>query len=36
MIFNAKNRKLIQKIWAVISIVAIIGMVGFSLIALIR
>jgi ABC-type nitrate/sulfonate/bicarbonate transport system permease component len=36
MIFNAKNRKIIQKVWAVISIIAIIGMVGFSLIALLR
>lgn len=34
MIFNAKNRKKIQLIWAVISIVAILGMIGFSLIPL--
>lgn len=36
MIFNAKNRKVIQKIWAVVSILAIIGMLGFSLITLLR
>jgi hypothetical protein len=35
MIFTAKNRKLIHRIWAVISILAIAGMVGFSLVALI-
>jgi ABC-type nitrate/sulfonate/bicarbonate transport system permease component len=34
MIFNAKNRKVIEKIWAVVAIIVIIGMVGFSLIAL--
>jgi hypothetical protein len=34
MIFNAKNRKTIQRIWAVVSILAIIGMVGFTLIPL--
>jgi ABC-type nitrate/sulfonate/bicarbonate transport system permease component len=36
MIFNAKNRKLINRIWAGISILAILGMVGFSLVALIQ
>lgn len=36
MIFTGKNRKLVNKIWAVISVVAIIGMVGFSLLALVR
>jgi hypothetical protein len=34
MIFTGKNRKLVTRIWAVVSIVAIIGMVGFSVIAL--
>jgi hypothetical protein len=34
MIFNAKNRKLINRIWAVVSILAIVGMVGFTVIAL--
>lgn len=36
MIFTGKNRKLVNRIWAAISIVAIIGMVGFSLLALVR
>lgn len=36
MIFTGKNRKLVNKIWAFISILAIVGMVGFSLVALIR
>jgi hypothetical protein len=36
MIFTGKNRKLVNKIWAGISIIAMLGMVGFSLVALIR
>jgi hypothetical protein len=36
MIFTGKNRKLVHRAWAFISILAIIGMVGFSLVALIR
>lgn len=36
MIFTSKNRKLLNKIWAGVSIVAILGMVGFSLVALIQ
>ncbi len=35
MIFTAKNRKLINRVWAVVSILAILGMVGFSFVALI-
>ncbi len=34
MIFNAKNRKVIERIWAVVAVLVIFGMVGFSLIAL--
>jgi hypothetical protein len=34
MIFTGKNRKLVHRIWAVVSVLAIIGMVGFSIIAL--
>jgi hypothetical protein len=34
MIFTSKNKKLIHRIWAVVSIVAIVGMVGFSVVAL--
>jgi hypothetical protein len=34
MIFNAKNKKVVQRVWAVISVLAIFGMVGFTLIAL--
>lgn len=34
MIFTGKNRKLVHRIWAAISILAILGMVGFSVIAL--
>jgi hypothetical protein len=36
MIFTGKNRKLVNKIWAVISLVAIVGMVGFSLVSLLK
>ncbi len=36
MLFNARHRKKINAIWAVISIFVIIGMVGFSLIALLK
>jgi hypothetical protein len=36
MIFTSKNRKIIQRIWAIVSIIAIVGMVGFSLVALIQ
>ncbi len=36
MIFNAKNRKTMNRAWAVISIIAILGMIGFSLVALIK
>lgn len=36
MIFTGKNRKLVNKVWALISILAILGMVGFSLVSLIR
>lgn len=35
MIFTGRNRKIVNKIWAFVSILAIIGMVGFSLVALI-
>ena len=35
MLFTSKNRKIINRIWAVVSIIAILGMVGFSLVALI-
>lgn len=34
MIFNAKNRKTVQRIWAVISVLVIVGMLGFTLVAL--
>lgn len=34
MIFTGKNRKAANKVWAVVSIFAILGMVGFSIIAL--
>jgi hypothetical protein len=34
MIFNSKNRKIVHRIWAVVSLLVIIGMVGFSVIAL--
>jgi len=34
MIFNSKNRKTVERIWAGVSILVIIGMLGFSLIAL--
>jgi hypothetical protein len=34
MIFTGKNRKLVNRIWAIVSILAIVGMVGFSLVAL--
>lgn len=36
MIFNAKNRKTVERIWAVIAVLVIFGMVGFTLIALIQ
>jgi len=36
MIFTGKNRKLVQRTWALVSILAIIGMVGFSLVALVQ
>jgi hypothetical protein len=36
MIFTGKNRKLVTRIWAVVSVIAMVGMVGFSLIALFR
>lgn len=36
MIFTGKNRKMIGRVWAFVSILAIIGMVGFSLVALIQ
>ncbi len=34
MIFSSKNRKVVHRIWAVVSLIAIIGMVGFSVVAL--
>jgi hypothetical protein len=34
MIFNAKNRKTILRIWQVVAVLVIFGMVGFTLIAL--
>lgn len=34
MIFTSKNKKIIHRIWAIVSILAIVGMVGFSLVAL--
>lgn len=34
MIFNAKNRKIVEKVWAVIAILAIVGMLAFSIIAI--
>jgi hypothetical protein len=34
MIFTGKNKKMVTRIWAFISILAIIGMVGFSVIAM--
>ena len=36
MIFNAKNRKTVERIWAVVAVLVIFGMVGFTLIALIQ
>jgi hypothetical protein len=36
MIFTSRNRKIIHRIWAAVSIVVILGMIGFSLIALIQ
>jgi hypothetical protein len=36
MLFTSKNRKIINRIWAVVSIIVIIGMLGFSLIALVK
>jgi hypothetical protein len=36
MIFTSKNRKIVQRVWAIVSIIAIVGMVGFSLVALIQ
>lgn len=34
MIFNAKNRKVVERIWAVVAVLVIVGMLGFTLIAL--
>jgi hypothetical protein len=34
MIFNAKNRKVVEKVWAIVSILAIVGMLAFSIIAI--
>jgi hypothetical protein len=37
MIFNAKNRKTVQRIWAVISVLVIVGMVvGYTMVAFFR
>jgi hypothetical protein len=36
MIFTSKNRKTLNRIWAVVSLIAIVGMLGFSLVALIK
>ena len=34
MIFNAKNRKTIERIWAVVAVLVMIGMLGFTVVAL--
>ena len=36
MIFNAKNRKTVERIWAVVAVLVMVGMVGFTLIALLQ
>jgi hypothetical protein len=36
MIFASKNKKIIHRVWAAISLVSIVGMLGFLVIPLIR
>lgn len=36
MIFAAKNKKMIHRVWAAVSLIAILGMIGFMIVPFLK